>query len=98
MFRDSAIAKAFTMGRSKHCYFINFGIASYFMEILEGKKKATHFFLMSYDESLNRIFQEEQMDIILRYFNNDTGLVETCYFDSAWGILLMSPQPEDIYI
>ena len=84
MFSDSSIAKAFTMGRTKCSYFINFGMAPYFKEILQQKIKATPFFALSYDESLNRIFQEEQMDIILRYFNAESGLVETRYFDSQF--------------
>ena len=73
MFSDSSIAKAFTMGRTKCSYFINFGIASYFKEVLQQKMKATPFFALSYNESLNRIFQEEQMDIKLRYFNAESG-------------------------
>ena len=37
-----------------------------------------------YEESLNQVFQEEQMDVFLRYFNNKSCLVETSYFDSAF--------------
>ena len=37
-----------------------------------------------YDESLNRVLQEEQMDVVLRYFNNESCMVETSYFDSAF--------------
>ena len=37
-----------------------------------------------YDESLNQVFQEEQMDVALRYFNNKSCLVETSYFDSPF--------------
>ena len=33
---------------------------------------------------LNRVFQEEQMGIVLRYFNDDSGLVEIKYFYPAY--------------
>ena len=42
------------------------------------------FFVTRYDDSLNRLFQEEQMDMVLRYLNNKSCLVETSYFDSAF--------------
>ena len=35
-----------------------------------------------YDELLNRVLQVEQMDVVLRYFNNESCLVETSNFDS----------------
>ena len=46
--------------------------------------KSSDFFVTSYDDSLNLLFQEEQMDVILRYLNSESCLVETIYFDSAF--------------
>ena len=83
MFSDSNIAKSFSLARTKCGYFINFGVAPYLKDLLSIVDTST-FFVVSYDESMNRIFQEEQMDIGLRYFNDDTGLVETKYFDSPF--------------
>ena len=83
MFNDSEIAKSFSVGRTKCGYMINFGIAPYFKKMLLEKLKLTPFFVC-YDESMNRIFQEEQMDIVLRFFNENTGQVETRYFDSRF--------------
>ena len=65
-------------------YFIHFGVALYLKDQLVSIVDTSTFFVVSFDESMNRIFQEEQMDIGLRYFNDDTGLVETKYFDSAF--------------
>ena len=42
------------------------------------------YFVVSYDESLNRILQDEQMDIQIRYCNESLGVVETIYFDSKF--------------
>ena len=82
MFNDSEIAKSFRVGKTKCGYLMDFGIASYFKKMLLEKLKLTLFFVGCYDESMNRIFQEEQMDIVLRFFNENTGQVETRYFDS----------------
>ena len=58
------IAKFFTLGRKKCSYFINFGIAPYLKELLLAKLKSSDFFVTCYDESLNRVLQEEQMDVV----------------------------------
>ena len=84
MFSDSMIAKSFILGRTKCSYFINFGIAPYLKELLAAKLKSSNFCGTCFDESLNRVFQEEQMDLDLRYFNIESCLVETSYFDSAF--------------
>ena len=46
------------------------------------------YFIVSYDESLNRI-EHEQMDIRIRYWNESLGVVETRYFDSKF----LTPPP-----
>ena len=94
MFSDSNIAKSFSLARTKCGYFINFGVAPYLKDQLLSIVDTSTFFVVSCDESMNRIFQEEQMDIGLRYFNDDTGLVETKYFDSAF---LKRPNSENLH-
>ena len=94
MFSDSNIAKSFSLARTKCGYFINFGVAPYLKDQLLIIVDTSTFFVVCYDESMNRIFQEEQMDIGLRYFNDDTGLVETKYFDSAF---LKRPYSENLH-
>ena len=84
MFSDSVITKSFTLGRAKCSYFINFGVAPYLKELLLAKRKFSDFFVTCYDRLLNQVFQEEQMDVVLRYFNNESCMVETSYFDSAF--------------
>ena len=84
MFSDSEIAKSFAMSRTKCTYYVNYGIAPYFQGILLNQLQASPYFVVSYDESMNRILQEEQMDVLVRFFNEESGLVETRYFDSTF--------------
>ena len=84
MFPDSKIANVFSLGRTKCGYYTNFGIAPYLKDLLISKVKAAPIYAASYDEYLNRVFQEEQMDIHLRYFNEETQMVESRYLDSPF--------------
>ena len=84
MLSDSMIAKSFTLGKMKCSYFFNFSIALYLKELIVAELNSSNFFVTCYDESLNRVFQEEQMGMVLRYFNNKSCLVETSYFNSTF--------------
>ena len=94
MFSDNVIAKSFTLGRTKCSYFINFGIAPYLKELLLAKLKSSNFFVICDDKSLNQVFQEEQMGVVLRYFNNESCMGETSYFDSAF---LKRPNSQNLH-
>ena len=94
MFSDSNVAKSFSLSITKCGYFINFGVVPYLKDQLLSIVDNSTFFVVSYVESMNRIFQEEQMDIGLRYFNDNMGLVETKYFDSAF---LKHPNSENLH-
>ena len=56
---------------------IYFGISPYFKCQLIKEIHVSPYFVVSYDESLNRIVQDEQMDIQIRYWNESFGVVET---------------------
>ena len=84
MFNDSAIAKSFKLGSTKCAYMITHGIGPHYKTKLIDKIKPASYFVASYDESLNRNFQEEQMDIHIRYFDCNKNMVETKYFDSCF--------------
>ena len=62
---------------------MNFGIAPYFKDLLLEELKSSKCIVVSYDESVNTILEEEQMDIF-DSFNETTELVETRYFDSTF--------------
>ena len=51
-------------------------------EVLLSQIKPSSFFVISYDVSLNKILQNEQMDCTIRFWNNETGVVCLKYFDS----------------
>ena len=55
MFSNNEIAKSFKPSKSKCGYFINFGLARYFKDLLV---KAANIFVLSFDESLNKVLQE----------------------------------------
>ena len=82
MFPDSDIAKKFACSKTKMNYLICFGLAPYFREKLLQKIKKSECVAISFDESLNKEFQTEQMDIIVRYFYDDK--VVSQYFDSQF--------------
>ena len=82
MFSDSEIASKFACGKTEMNYMLCFGIAPFFKEKLLQKFKEVGCVTISFDESLNRDFQSEQMDIIVHYFNEDYCLSQ--YFDSQF--------------
>ena len=82
MFPDSDIAKKFACSKTKMNYLICFGLSPYFREKLLQKIKKSECVAISFDESLNKEFQTEQMDIIVHYFYEDK--VVSQYFDSQF--------------
>ena len=84
VFSDSDIAKSFFVGKTKCAYYINFGIAPYFKDLSLEELKSSKYIVVSYDESLYTILDEEQIDILVRFVNKTTELVETRYFDSTF--------------
>ena len=68
MFPDSAIAQKFKCGKTQCAYFIQFGLANFFNEDLSSKVlKPGAVFVVCFDDSLNKVLQEEQMDLHLRF-------------------------------
>ena len=55
IFSDSEIARQFKMDRSKLMYIDNFGLGSYFKELLYSKIKAANCFALLCDESFNKL-------------------------------------------
>ena len=85
MFSDSEIAKSFTRSRTKCTYYINYGIAPYFKEILLNQLQASPYFVVSYDKSMQSDFTRRANGCTCSFFfNEESGLVETRYFDSTF--------------
>ena len=58
------------------CYLITYGIARYFYDILKDNVNNSDCYTVLFDESLNRIFQTSEMDILLRYCGNIEEMVK----------------------
>ena len=84
IFHDSEIAKKMTLKRTKVGYFINFGIAPYFEELLLCEVKTYPFHVISFDESLNKKLQKGQMDILIRFWDIEKNVSITRYLTSEF--------------
>ena len=84
IFSDSSVAKRFTLTPSKCSYVICHGIAPFFKTLLPDELKEALFYVMSYDESLNHITQIDQMDVIVRFWDDNKKRVQVRYFDSGF--------------
>ena len=84
IFSDIEIAESFKLGKTKCGYFINYGLAPFFKTNLIKSVKGSPFFTASFDESLNRIYQNEQIDVHNCFWDNEKGLVKTNYLDSRF--------------
>lgn len=82
MFTDSAIAQQFQLGKDKVSYFIHYGISTYFHEVLRDALKNCSDVTICFDESLNKVAQKGQMDLIARFWIE--GKVCTRYYGSVF--------------
>ena len=94
MFSDSEIAKSFRLSKTKCSYYINHGLAPYFKEELVKSINLSSYIVISFDESMNRVIQDEQMDLNIRYWDDEKGLVVTRYFGSQF---LRRPNAENLF-
>ena len=70
MFPDSVIAQNMSCAETKSMYLSCFGIAPYFIKLLETKVRDKEFVLM-FDETFNREMQKKQMDFLLRFWDGN---------------------------
>ena len=73
-----------TLKKDKCGYVIKYGIAPHLEELLLNEIKLSPFYSLSFDESLNSKLQKGQMDILVRFWNNDTMMIETRYLTSEF--------------
>ena len=84
MFPDSKIAHSFSLSRTKCNYFLNFSLPPFFKTILLIEVKKSPYFKTIFDESLNKKLQRAQIDILIRFWDEDNKRVDTRYFDSLF--------------
>ena len=63
---------------------ILYGIAPEFKRVLVCDVKFSPFCTVSFDESFNAGLQMCQIDVVVQFWNDKTGLAETKYFDSQF--------------
>ncbi|XP_065641075.1 uncharacterized protein LOC124818972 [Hydra vulgaris] len=84
MFPDSEIAKSLQMGPNKVGYSITHGLGPYFKGLLKQQMSLSPWLVVSFDESLNKKTQTCQMDLLIRYWNEEKMQVEVRYWDSSF--------------
>ena len=81
MFTYGKIVKSFQLSKTKCSYIVNFGLAPCFKDLLLKEIKASDSFRILFYECMNKVLQEEQMDVQIRYWNETAKLVDTQFFD-----------------
>ena len=84
IFPDSKIVESFALGKDKSRYLITYGIAPYFYELLKDNVNNSNCYTVLFDESLNRISQTSQMDILLRYWDTTAKMVKIQFCNSSY--------------
>ena len=84
MFPDSMVVSQFQLGPDKLKYFTNWGVAPYIRQLLLNELDSASFTAVSFDESLNKLTQTCQMDLIVRYWHEADQQVKVRYWDSKF--------------
>ena len=61
---------------------MNFGITPHFKYLLKKQVLSSEWFVLCYDESLNKVIQESAMDLVIRFWDNNSYKVQVLYWDS----------------
>lgn len=79
MFHDSDIVKSLQLSKMKFAYYILHGLAPYFMKILLQEIRKSPTYSTVFEESLNHQQEDEQMDVQVRFWNENLSKVQTRY-------------------
>ena len=67
MFPDSKITSKMEIDKCKLKYVVNYGIAPFFAEGLKKQVSESGWLAVCYNESLSKVIQESEMDLVLRF-------------------------------
>lgn len=84
MFFDSDIAQSMSLGPTKASYLLVYGLASYFSDILRKTLKECNQVVVCFDESLNKVAQRGQMDLVIRFWDQEENIVVSKYLKSVF--------------
>ena len=93
MFKADPVAQGFQMKKDNARYLIIYGIFPSLKAQLVCKIKASPWFSVSFDESLNRHQQKCQMDVNIRHWDNEKHIDQSVYYDSKF---LLRPNAENL--
>lgn len=84
MFPNVKAVEDFHLGYNKAAYNVIYGIAPYAKEEVINKLREVDCFTVSFDESLNTVTQNCQMDLQISFWNKTSNMVEVRYFGSQF--------------
>ena len=84
MFPDSKIASKIELGKDKLKYVVNYGIAPFFAEGLKKQVSESEWLAVCYDESLDKVIQESEMNLVLRFWHACKNIVQVHCLDSMF--------------
>ena len=71
MFNDSVIPSSRQLSQTKCFYCVNYGLAPFIKDLVVKDVRSSAYFLVLFDENLNKYCKQSQVDIWLRYWNDD---------------------------
>ena len=81
MFSDSQIAKNFQCGATKCSYLICFGLGPHsHQQLIQKLQEPGTKYVISFDESFNKVHKQEQMDLDVRFWDTSKGKL----FPGTW--------------
>lgn len=84
MFPDSEIASKLQLRKDKTSYTICFGLAPFFKNDLLTVLSSLESYVICFDESLNKVVKKGQMDIHVRFWQQNVNTVATRYLTSVF--------------
>ena len=84
IFPDSPTAAKYQLGPEKLHYSINFGLSPFFQGKVMHDVQNSYYYSLSFDESLNRVTQSSEMDLMVRYLEHSDFQVKTRYVTSEF--------------
>ena len=93
MFPDSAIPDKFFLGKDKARYMIIYEIYSALKQKLKSMINNSPWYSVFFDESFSKNKKKCQMDVNLRYWNDEKNIAKTSYLDSKF---LLKPNAKNL--
>ena len=69
------------LGKDKLKYVVSYGTAPFLVERLKKQVSESEWLAVCYDESLNNIIQESEMNLVLRFCDTCKNKVQVCYWN-----------------